>query len=458
MSARGPITLNVHGMTCPACERRIERKVGRLAGVASVAASHRTGRLTVTAGGRTDLGQIKNAVREAGYQVRAAPVRLFSSDKQVWRDFGVSLAIAAVVVAAFQALNLTRLTGGLSAAGSGEGLALAVLLGVAASLSTCMALVGGLVLGVAGRYAQRHPEAGFMRRMRPQLVFHAGRVLGFGVLGAALGALGGVFRISGAAVAVLTILVALIMLRLGLTMTGIAPGLAARLNVTLPRGPAERWEKAAASSGKAEGVLAFGLGAGTFFLPCGFTQTVQAVALATGSPARAGALLALFALGTMPGLLGVAGAGSADGGRRGARLHRFLGVVVVVFALVNAGTAAARLAPGLFASGPSQAATERSANVADEAGTQVVRTVQDDRGYTPAEAVVFAGEPVRWEITTEARGCASLMNLEALGLGTVELIDKTTAVEFTPAKPGVYQYTCAMGMFRGWFQAIERSP
>ena len=49
------------------------------------------------------------------------------------------------------------------------------------------------------------------------------------------------------------------------------------------------------------------LGVATFFLPCGFTQAVQVYALSTGSPLTAGAIMAVFAIGTAPGLLALAG-------------------------------------------------------------------------------------------------------------------------------------------------------
>jgi plastocyanin domain-containing protein len=134
---------------------------------------------------------------------------------------------------------------------------------------------------------------------------------------------------------------------------------------------------------------------------------------------------------------------------------RVLGVVVLAFSLVNAAGAVSVLNPGLFA-GPVTAASARSSNVRDDGGVQVVETVQGDFGYRPADAVVYAGEPVRWVITMEARSCASLMALDSLGLGTVELNYPTTVLEFTPSAPGVLNYSCAMGMFRGSFQVIER--
>lgn len=52
------------------------------------------------------------------------------------------------------------------------------------------------------------------------------------------------------------------------------------------------------------------VGALTFFLPCGFTQSMQLLALGSGSPVQGGIIMAAFALGTLPVLLAV-GLGSS---------------------------------------------------------------------------------------------------------------------------------------------------
>ena len=46
--------------------------------------------------------------------------------------------------------------------------------------------------------------------------------------------------------------------------------------------------------------LIFLLGALTFFLPCGITQSMQVAALASGSPVTGALIMGMFALGTLP--------------------------------------------------------------------------------------------------------------------------------------------------------------
>src|SRR5664279_1657588 len=102
---------------------------------------------------------------------------------------GIVLVGAVAVLA-----SVTGLAGLASGAGdlSKGGIAVALLLGLAAGVSTCMALVGGLVLALSASFESRprgtDDGLGFLGRMRPGLVFMAGRILGYGMLGALLGA------------------------------------------------------------------------------------------------------------------------------------------------------------------------------------------------------------------------------------------------------------------------------
>ena len=114
------------------------------------------------------------------------------------------------------------------------------------------------------------------------------------------------------------------------------------------------------------------LGAATFFLPCGFTQVVQLLALSSGNPVTGGALMALFAVGTTPGLfaVGMARASARESATR--RPLRVIGVVVIAFAVVTG--MGGLTGTGLLASHSAVTATERTANVIDVDGRQVLTT------------------------------------------------------------------------------------
>ena len=101
------------------------------------------------------------------------------------------------------------------------------------------------------------------------------------------------------------------------------------------------------------------LGALTFFLPCGFTQIVQVFALSTGRPATAAAVMALFALGTAPGLLGLGALTALARGRAAQTLFVVAGVAVLAFAFVDARAGLTNLGIRFGGGAPASTASRR---------------------------------------------------------------------------------------------------
>ena len=161
---------------------------------------------------------------------------------------------------------------------------------------------------------------------------------------------------------------AVVMTILGIRLTGLSPRIAA-WSPTLPG----RWGRRAADGGAGAYTdwRAASAGAATFVLPCGFTQAMQIYAVSTGSPAQAAAVMAAFAVGTAPGLLGLGIATGAASARGGSVALRFVGVVVLAFALVNAAGGLRTLGLGLPSLGESTP-TAVSSNVSLVGGTQTV--------------------------------------------------------------------------------------
>lgn len=64
-------TYTVTGMTCSHCVSSVREEVGQVPGVTGVAVELETGQVTVTSDSPVDDALIKDAVEEAGYEVRA---------------------------------------------------------------------------------------------------------------------------------------------------------------------------------------------------------------------------------------------------------------------------------------------------------------------------------------------------------------------------------------------------
>ncbi len=435
-------------MTCRSCEVRVSRALRALPGVTAASASARAGTATLTLGpsrhdaalsdrqarqgGRDVEERAEVVLRDLGYELGSGGRRWLSRDRGVWRDVVVAVLAVLAVAAVVRATGLSAPT---VAEGNGSLLVVA-LVGLAAGVSTCMALVGGLVLGVSARAADRGRQA----VVSAALAFQAGRVLGFAVLGALVGWFGSVLGLPPAFWTAATIVAGLVMLLLGVSLSGTSPRLAGA-GVALPSSLARFTERVPSTGPLGPAVL----GAATFVLPCGFTQAVQVYAMSTGSPARAAAILATFALGTSPGLLAAAAlpalvpAGARD------RALRVVGVVVVAFGLVTLGGAATSAGLARAGSGDSAVAL---APLVD--GVQVVTTTVDGDGYSPRVAAVRAGVPIRWVLDSRTPfTCASQLRAASLGHPEVALRRAVTELAVAPLAPGTYRYACAMGMFSG---------
>lgn len=93
--------------------------------------------------------------------------------------------------------------------------------------------------------------------------------------------------------------------------------------------------------------------------------------------------------------------------------------------------------------------TRPAAAVAADTGAQEIR-VTVDGGYAPASVAVQAGRPVRLLFDRRDKGsCTEEVVLPDFGIRRFLPTGATTAVEFTPASPGSYAFTCGMGMVRG---------
>jgi len=174
-------------------------------------------------------------------------------------------------------------------------------LGLASGLH-CVGMCGGIVAAFSARRTIPIVPAS---RPRP-LVFNAGRIATYGVLGAAAGLLGGAVPVMQGALPLQTML--LVLANAALILSGLYLAGAGRLLGRLEALGAPLWRRvqpAAVRLTQYRSPLA-PLGAGMLWglLPCALVYGALAVAVASGGAWRGALAMLAFGLGTLPWLLG----------------------------------------------------------------------------------------------------------------------------------------------------------
>ena len=98
-NATSTVDLGVGGMTCASCVARVERALAKVPGVQQAAVNLATESARITVAGGADLGpQLRRAVRDAGYEPRAANAAIDAADASPWAGFapvGIGLLLCA---------------------------------------------------------------------------------------------------------------------------------------------------------------------------------------------------------------------------------------------------------------------------------------------------------------------------------------------------------------------------
>ena len=454
-------TVCIKGMHCRSCELLVEDELLKVPGVKKAIVSQRAGTAEIECDCEIDPKHIEQAVNNAGYCLGVDEKPLLSTNPRDWRDLGIAIFLALDLFFVAKGLGLFHISW--VSSNNYSSLPIVFLVGLTAGVSTCMALIGGLVLGASAKFAEKHPNATTAEKFKPHLFFNAGRIVSYAIFGAIVGFLGSFFQLSSSVLGILIIAVGMVMLLLGAQLLEIFPFLRG-INITLPKeisrlfGIKEQSEKEYSHKNAAV------LGATTFFLPCAFTQAMVLFAMGSGSAVTGALTLGVFAIGTAPGLLGVGGLTSVVKGAAARLFFKTAGVVVIFLALFNINNGynltGFNFNPGeiiatIFGPVSVAAVNNTDPNVTLENGVQIVRMTQSGSGYSPNMFTIKRNIPVRWVInSTDANTCASSIISSQLNIRK-SLSPGENVIEFTPTEIGTVRFSCSMGMFTGAFNVVD---
>ena len=361
------ITLHISGMMCSACVARVERALTSVPGVskARVSLASKTAKVAFDEA-QASRADLVHAIEAAGYGVSDEPQPGNSPAKIAAIALG---AIAIWLIVSILGFDLSGTDFPLATSGMGYGMLFVV--GVLTSFH-CVAMCGGINISQcmpasaagAGTAAKPRRKRSSFAALKPTLLYNAGRVASYTVIGTVVGALGATLSLSLAARSAIQLVAGVFMLLMALSMLGVVPGVAtlgARAKATMGKILPRRRNGAGAGSGAGvteatstansatetdaateqptgapapkrprrilRGPLVVGLLSG--FMPCGPLQAMQLYALGSGSALAGGASMLCFALGTVPLMLGL-GAIAGSLSRHFARKAMTAGACVVM--------------------------------------------------------------------------------------------------------------------------------
>lgn len=452
----------VEGMHCASCEILIEKKLLDMQGIKSVDASTNNGQVVVKyEGDKPSPEKLSKMFKQEGYSFsednKFSSIE-FSAGKRANPTL-VAFIFAIFIIIGFLLLEKAGISGFLNV-GSGSSLLAFFGFGILAGISSCAALVGGIILSMSKQWNNLYAEkAGTFKKLQPHIMFNIGRVVSYFVLGGLLGVIGSKLQISLQVTSFLIILVSFLMIVLGMQMLGVKAF--KKFKISAPKFITRGIVNESNFQGK---YMPFIMGALTFFLPCGFTITAQGLALVSGSAIYGALIMASFALGTVPMMLfiGLSSVKFNSKPHLAERFSKVAGFLVLFFALFNISSQMNVLG---FTGFENLVEQNQVQNVVDEKdlpplvnGKQIIKMTAYSSKDVPNYFKVRAGVPVRWEITADnsAGGCNSSIISKNLFSGSIPLTPGQVSVkEFTPQKAGKYRFSCQMGMITGIIEVVN---
>ncbi len=329
-------TLHVSGTHCASCKILIEDILDTQDFIKSARVSLKDE--TVTIDTESDLSveeiikMLTEKIKTHGYTLsREKTVSEKKSHEDIWKAIPIGLTVLLLFFLLQKSGILNLGIGGKTTPMT------SFIIGLIASVSSCLAIVGGLVLSLSAKISQDT-----VSDKKTFILFHVGRLVSFAVLGGVLGLIGNALGINFTLTAILGIIASLVMLFLGLNLVGVF----AKNKIVMHSGVFAFFRKI-----EHKNLTPLLVGFGTFFLPCGFTQSMQVVALSSGSFVTGMLVMLAFALGTLPMLALLSfGSASFSHSKHAPLFFKSAGVVVIglgVFALL-AGLAGLGIIPPLF--------------------------------------------------------------------------------------------------------------
>ena len=333
------------------------------------------------------------------------------------------------------------------------------LTGLLAGGLSCMAVQGGLLMATLAQSEEQKLE----QKMKggnalPIIAFLISKLIAYTALGFLLGSLGSVFQLTVEARVILLLVVAVFMVGTALNILEVHP-IFRYFVIQPPRFLTRLVRKQSKSQTTFVPAI---LGAFTIFIPCGTTQAMMALAIASGSPFLGAATLFAFVLGTSPVFFILGFFATKLGDIFQQKFMKLAAYVIILLAIFNINNAIAL-------SGSNFTLENIGRNVwcvftvCEGGGSASLPQVNNNPtitirslGYQPNIITVKVGAEVHMKITNvDGTSCVQALTIPSLGIQKVVAPGTSGEIDFTaPSTPGQIPFMCTMGMFRGVINVI----
>lgn len=336
------------------------------------------------------------------------------------------------------------------------------LTGLFAGALTCLAVQGGLlatsiVQSEGEKLKEKTKKTG---NAFPILSFLIAKLGAYTIFGFLLGWFGSLFQLSLSANIILQLAVGIFMIGTALNLLNVHPSF--RYFVIQPPRFLTRMVRNQSKSGDFfEPAI---LGAFTVFIPCGTTQAMMALAVASGDPLSGSAILFAFVLGTSPLFFILGYAATKLGDSLQQKFMKFAAYAIIFLAVFNINNSLALTGSNFtleniwsgFYCTVGVCDKDFNPSIAQAAVVSDATISIEKDGYNPNNLTVKAGSQVTLRLKNNGGGgCTQAITIPRLGIQKVVPLGNSDIITFTaPNEPTQLAFMCSMGMFRGTINVI----
>ena len=428
---------HIAGMMCESCERKIENKLKKCKGIEAVIANYKESSLIVKYNTKLfSENDLDLKLNEIGYSLAKG-----NSRERKIKDI---LSILGIVIIALVILNFNNYSSSFDISqslNSKVNFAMLFVIGMLSSLH-CVGMCGGIMMSQSITISKSTK----LSKIKPSMQYNLGRLISYTILGGIVGGIGQVVSISLSGQAFIAFASGLFMIIMGLNMWGIQ--IFRKFTIKLP------WVKCCK---KNRNRTPFIVGLLNGFMPCGPLQTMQLYALGTGSIFEGAASMFMFALGTIPLMLGFGILSNLLSQNNSQKLMKVSALIIIILGISMASR-------GIALSGFKMPAIYENNNVTQSDGMnnqaeivgdkQIVTISANNRGYTPRVVYIQKNFPTEFIIEGDSiNSCNNEIIIPSLNIKK-KLSSGSNNILFVSQNEDI-KYSCWMGMKRGTLKVVD---